>query len=161
MLDMKRSGDKDFTHGEFVMAWADFISVYDHVCLAIVNPRGWTEAAVTGRWPAAPRHLWHFRKHTHRDLTALSVSFAEAPAGSQGEQYALEVCCVHVLVLRCAGDVRCLQVLRDAEVVIQLIASDVDTEGAIVTLIFPVRWWHLCCLLFKQKELNVSSTSPF
>ena len=60
MLDMKRSGDKDFTHGEFVMAWADFIAVYDHVCLAIVCPKGWTEVAATGRWPAAPRHLWDF-----------------------------------------------------------------------------------------------------
>jgi hypothetical protein len=94
-LDMKRSGDKDFTHGEFVlrsdeflhckivthnfpgefvMAWADFVAVYDNVCLAIVQPKGWMEATVTGRWPAAPKHMWHFR--------------------SLGEQYSLEVRCV-------------------------------------------------------------------
>ncbi len=61
LLDMKRSGDKDFTHGEFVMSWSDFVALFEQVCIAIIQPRGWTEAAVTGRWPAAPRHLWHFR----------------------------------------------------------------------------------------------------
>ncbi len=67
MLGMTRSGGQDFTHGEFVMAWADFIAVFDHVCLAIVSPRGWMEATLTGRWPAAPKHLWQFRKCTPRD----------------------------------------------------------------------------------------------
>jgi hypothetical protein len=61
LLDMKRSGDKDFTHGEFVMSWSDFVALFEQVCIAIIQPRGWTEAVVTGRWPAAPRHLWHFR----------------------------------------------------------------------------------------------------
>ena len=71
MLDMKRSGDKDFTHGEFVMTWADFVAVFDNVCLAVVQPRGWTEAAVTGRWPAAPSHMWHFRTRVARERRAV------------------------------------------------------------------------------------------
>jgi hypothetical protein len=59
ILDMKRSGD---THGEFVMPWADFIAVYDHVNLAIIKPKEWTESMVMGRWSAAQSHSWHFRE---------------------------------------------------------------------------------------------------
>ena len=119
ILDMKRSGDKDFTHGEFVMAWSDFITAYDNVCLAIIKPRGWTEATVAGRWNAAPRHLWHFRKRAarasaaclfrvfeHRLITstyyALHLPFHVLLLGSCGEQFALEVRCIcNQRCLRC------------------------------------------------------------
>ena len=83
---MKRTAD---TGGEFVMSWADFVRMFDHVCLAIVQPKGWVEASMTGRWQAADKHLWQFC--------------------TGGEQVALEV-------------------LQDAEVVVQLCATDIDVR---------------------------------
>jgi hypothetical protein len=93
ILDMKRSGDKDFTHGEFVMAWADFVAMYDHLCLAVVKPQGWAQAVVTGRWPTAPRLLQYFRTFSGINNMTCYAALTTAARMLRRAVLARGVCC--------------------------------------------------------------------